>query len=37
VALTHFRESLAKFYSRLAYDEWYPMTPEEKAQYLDRR
>ena len=32
-ALLHFRESLGRFYTRLAYDERYPMTPEERRSY----
>lgn len=35
-ALAHFRECLSRFYSRLAYDEWYPLTAEER-EYYDGR
>ena len=33
VARQHFRERLAEFFRRYAYDEWYPLTPEELAEY----
>jgi hypothetical protein len=33
VAKQHFRERLAEFFRRYAYDEWYPLTREELAEY----
>jgi|ERR1043165_2281996 hypothetical protein len=33
VAGQHFRERLAEFFRRYAYDEWYPLTREELAEY----
>jgi len=33
VAKQHFRERLAEFFRRYAYDEWYPLTGEELAEY----
>lgn len=33
VARQHFRERLAEFFRRYAYDEWYPLTQEELAEY----
>jgi len=33
VAKQHFRERLAEFFRRYAYDEWYPLTLEELAEY----
>lgn len=33
VAKQHFRERLADFFRRYAYDEWYPLTREELAEY----
>jgi hypothetical protein len=33
VAKQHFRERLAEFFRRYAYDEWYPLTRDELAEY----
>lgn len=33
VASQHFRERLSEFFRRYAYDEWYPLTREELAEY----
>ena len=33
VAGQHFRERLAEFFRRYAYDEWYPLTRDELAEY----
>lgn len=33
VATEHFRESLAQFFRRYPYNEWYPLTPEEFEAY----
>jgi hypothetical protein len=33
IAKQHFRERLAEFFRRYAYDEWYPLTREELAEY----
>lgn len=33
VAKQHFRERLSEFFRRYAYDEWYPLTREELAEY----
>ncbi|MDT7780315.1 MAG: hypothetical protein QOC99_2827 [Acidobacteriota bacterium] len=33
IARQHFRERLAEFFRRYAYDEWYPLTREELAEY----
>ncbi|MBV9925998.1 MAG: hypothetical protein JOZ96_13350 [Acidobacteria bacterium] len=33
VAKQHFRERLAEFFRRYAYDEWYPLTREELSEY----
>lgn len=35
IALDHFRESLAHFFKRYAYDEWYPLTREEYQEYAE--
>lgn len=32
-ALGHFRESLANFFRRYAYNEWYPLTKDELVEY----
>ena len=33
LAEEHFRERIGEFFRRYAYDEWYPLSPEELAQY----
>ena len=33
IAKQHFRERLSEFFRRYAYDEWYPLTREELAEY----
>lgn len=33
----HFRESLAQFFRRYPYDEWYPLTKDEYAAYAEGR
>jgi hypothetical protein len=35
LAAAHFRETLAQFFRRYAYDEWYPLTKEQFAAYAD--
>lgn len=35
VALAHFRERIAEFFRRYAYDEWYPLDKEEFAAYQE--
>lgn len=37
VATEHFRESLGQFYRRYPYNEWYPLTKEEAAAYVEAR
>jgi hypothetical protein len=34
VAAAHFRERIAEFYRRYAYDEWYSLDPAEMEAYL---
>lgn len=36
VANEHFREALAHFFRRYAYNEWYPLTPKEFESYLSQ-
>jgi hypothetical protein len=33
IATAHFRERIAEFYRRYAYNEWYPFSPDELAEY----
>jgi hypothetical protein len=35
VAYEHYRESIAQYYRRYPYNEWYPMNREEAALYVD--
>ncbi len=33
LAIAHFRERIAEFFRRYAYNEWYPLSPREMAEY----
>lgn len=37
IALAHFRERVGEFFRRYAYDEWYPLTKEELAEYAKNK
>lgn len=36
VAYEHYRESIAQYYRRYPYDDWYPMNKEESAHCVDK-
>lgn len=36
VAMQHYRERIAEFFRRYAYDEWYPLLPNELEQYREK-
>lgn len=37
VAFQHYRESIAQYFRRYPYDEWYPLTNEEYLEYTKEK